>query len=129
MKNGIWIEVTTLIVPTQNDSEAEMDKIAAFIADELGVHVPWHVTAFHPDYKERELPPTSLETLKKAYDIGKQHGLRYVYIGNVNYDTPTRCPSCEKVLIERDYFRRTKNYLKGNNCPFCDTKIEGIFDE
>jgi len=129
VRNGIWIEITTLIVPTQNDSVEELDQIASFIANELGVDVPWHVTAFHPDYKELELPSTSIETLKRAYDIGKGHGLRYVYIGNVAYDTPTRCPSCDAVVIERDYFRQTTNHLKGAHCPQCGTKIAGVFDE
>ncbi len=127
--NGIWLEVTTLIVPTQNDSDEELDKIAGFIAKELGIDVPWHVTAFHPDYKERDLPPTSIDTLKRAYDIGKKHGLKYIYIGNVDYETPTLCPKCGEVLIERDYFRHTKNHLKGSKCPKCDTTIEGVFYE
>ena len=127
--NGIWLEVTTLIVPTQNDSEEELNSIAEFIAKELGVNVPWHITAFHPDYKEQDLPPTSIDTLKMAYDIGKRHGLNYIYIGNVNYDTPTRCPSCDEVLIERDYFRHTDNHLKGAHCPKCNALIPGVFDE
>ena len=129
VRNGIWVEVTTLIVPTQNDGEEELDSIASFIANELGVDVPWHVTAFHPDYKEQELPATSIETLKMAYDIGKKHGLNYVYIGNVNYETPTRCPSCDEVLVERDYFRQTTNHLSGSQCPKCGNKIPGVFDE
>lgn len=127
--NGIWLEVTTLIVPTQNDSDEELDKIAGFIAKELGVDVPWHITAFHPDYKERDLPPTSIETLKRAYNIGKRHGLNYIYIGNVNHETPTRCPSCDAVLIERDYFRNTTTHLNGAKCPHCDTVIPGVFNE
>lgn len=129
MANGIWLEVTTLIVPTQNDSDEELEKIAEFIAKELGVDVPWHITAFHPDYKELDLPPTSVNTLKRAYDIGKKHGLNYIYIGNANFETPTRCPSCDEVLIERDYFRHTQNHLKGSQCPKCGTTIAGVFDE
>jgi pyruvate formate lyase activating enzyme len=127
--NGIWLEGTTLIVPTQNDSDEELESIAEFIAKELGTDVPWHITAFHPDYKELDLPSTSIDTLKRAYDIGKKHGLNYIYIGNVNYETPTRCPSCDEVLIERDYFRHTNNYMKGSHCPKCGTTIAGVFDE
>lgn len=127
--NGIWVEVTTLIVPTQNDSEEELSNIASFIANEMGHNVPWHITAFHPDYKERELPATSIDTLEKAYSIGKKHGLNFVYIGNTMQETPTLCPSCGEVLIRRDYFRNTSNYLEGSHCPACQTSIPGVFDE
>ncbi|MEA1918400.1 MAG: AmmeMemoRadiSam system radical SAM enzyme [Campylobacterota bacterium] len=80
---GIPIEVTTLIVPTQNDSDEELKKIATFIADELGVGIPWHISAFHPDYKELALPRTPIETLKRAQAIGKEAGLKHIYLGNV----------------------------------------------
>ena len=129
VKSGIWTEVTTLIVPTQNDTKEELDKIASFIASVLGVDVPWHISAFHPDYKRLELPPTSIESLKMAYDIGKSYGLNYIYIGNVNYDTPTLCPNCSEVLIQRDYFRNVKNNLNGSRCFNCNTVIAGVFDE
>lgn len=76
-RNEIWIEVTTLIVPTKNDGEEELNAIASFIAEELGEDVPWHISAFHPDYKEKSLPNTSFKTLQRAYDIGKKHGLNY----------------------------------------------------
>jgi len=79
---GFWVEITTLIIPTKNDSESELTKIASFIANKLGKEVPWHISAFHPDYKETNLPRTPLNTLKKAYDIGKKTGLKYIYIGN-----------------------------------------------
>ena len=127
--NGIWVEVTTLIVPTQNDSEEELNNIASFIAHEMGPNVPWHITAFHPDYKERELPSTPIDALIKAYDIGKKHGLKFIYIGNTMQETPTLCPSCGEVLIQRDYFRYTSNYLEGSHCPKCKTSIPGVFDE
>lgn len=127
--NGIWVEVTTLIVPTQNDSEEELNNIASFIANEMGPNVPWHITAFHPDYKERELPSTPIDALIKAYEIGKKHGLKFIYIGNTMQETPTLCPSCGEVLIQRDYFRYTSNYLEGSHCPKCKTSIPGVFDE
>ena len=127
--NGIWVEVTTLIVPTQNDSEEELNNIASFIANEMGHNVPWHITAFHPDYKERELPATPIDILKKAYAIGKKHGLNFVYIGNTMQETPTLCPSCGETLIQRDYFRYTSNYLEGSHCPTCKTSMPGVFDE
>ncbi len=78
-----WIEITTLIIPTINDSVQELTKIADFISENLGNHIPWHISAFHPDYKEQNLPRTSLEILQKAYQIGKKAGLKYVYIGNM----------------------------------------------
>jgi pyruvate formate lyase activating enzyme len=127
--NGIWTEVTTLVIPTQNDSEEELSSIAAFIANELGVDVPWHITAFHPDYKSRDLPRTSTESLDRAYDIGKKHGLRYVYKGNITQESPTLCPACAEVVIERDHFKNIRNFLKGSHCPKCGTAIEGVFDE
>ena len=129
VKNGIWVEVTTLIVPTQNDSDEELNSIASFIANELGKNVPWHVTAFHPDYKELELPPTSIDTLKRAYDIGKSYGLNYVYMGNVAQEIPTTCPSCGAILVKRDYFRNTTSYLHGAHCSKCNAVIPGVYDE
>ncbi len=117
VKNGIWIEVTTLIVPTQNDSDEELEKIADFIAKELGVHVPWHISAFHPDYKENDLPATSIETLERAYNIGIEKGLKYVYMGNIGTRIQTRCPECGASVD------RTRG-----ECPQCKRKIEGIYD-
>lgn len=86
VQNNIHVEITTLIVSTQNDSEDEIRQIASFIANELGVNIPWHISAFHPDYKELDLPPTSIEILKKARDIGYKSGLERVYLGNVRID-------------------------------------------
>ena len=83
VQNGIHTEITTLIVPTQNDSDEELRKIALFIANELGVDIVWHVSAFHPDYKELELPRTSIESLKNAREIGYKAGLKNIYLGNV----------------------------------------------
>jgi len=122
----IWMEITTLIVPTKNDSDEELHKMASFIA-ELSLDIPWHISAFHPDYRELELPHTSLESLKKAYDIGQSYGLKYIYIGNTNYETPTRCPSCGEILINRDYLRNISNFMLGNSCK-CGEKITGVFD-
>ncbi len=129
VKNGIWIEVTTLIIPTKNDSDEELNQIAKFIADELGVNIPWHISAFHPDYKQQDLPPTSVDTLKRAYDIGKNVGLEYVYMGNIGYENPTECPKCGEVLIERNYFSVGQNRIVKGHCPSCNEKIEGVFDE
>ncbi len=78
---GIWIEITTLIVPTKNDSDRELREIAKFIVDELGRDVPWHISAFSPNYKQKSLPRTSLESLERAYRIGREAGLYYIYMG------------------------------------------------
>ena len=123
------MEITTLIVPTQNDSDEELNKIASFIASELGLDVPWHITAFHPDYKEMELPRTSIESLKRAYEIAKSYGLKYVYMGNISQITPTLCPNCGTTLIQRDYSNPTISHLEGSKCSKCGTTIPGIFDE
>ena len=129
VKKGLWLEITTHIIPTQNDSLEEIRKIASFIVKELGVDIPWHISAFHPAYKELELPETSLNTLKGAYDIGKQEGLQYIYVGNTSFETPSKCPVCDVVLIERSYFKQTNNHLKGSYCPECGIKVPGVFYE
>ncbi|WP_263832410.1 AmmeMemoRadiSam system radical SAM enzyme [Sulfurospirillum oryzae] len=128
-RNGIWIEVTTLIVPTKNDSDAELTSIASFIAKELGEQTPWHISAFHPDYHEQGLPATSIETLKRAEAIGQSAGLKHIYIGNVGLENPTRCVTCNTVLIERKRFEVIENHLVEGCCPKCKTKLAGVFDE
>lgn len=127
-RNGIWIEVTTLIVPTKNDSDAELTSIASFIAKELGEEVPWHISAFHPDYHEQGLPVTSIETLKRAETIGRKAGLKHIYIGNVGLENPTKCVTCNAVLIERQRFEVIQNHLVDGCCPHCKTKLVGVFD-
>lgn len=127
-RKEIWMEITTLVVPTRNDTDEELRAIASFISKELGTEVPWHITAFHPDYKETELPRTSQERLERAYTIGKEEGLKYVYMGNLMHETPTRCPECGEVLITRDYFSPTRSFIKEGACPHCNRKIAGVYD-
>lgn len=127
-QKGIWIEVTTLIIPTINDSIEELTKIAQFISNELGNDTPWHLSAFHPDYKELDLPSTPMKTLQQAYDIGKESGLHHVYIGNAMIDNPTHCTNCGYEVLNRNRFSITKNKLKnGNLCPKCNTPLQGVF--
>jgi pyruvate formate lyase activating enzyme len=127
-QNGIWVEITTLIVPTKNDSSDELEKIARFIADEVGCDTPWHISAFHPDYQEQTLPRTSFESLKKAYDIGKKAGLKYVYMGNIGYENSTKCSWCDEVLIARKgFFVESKNIVN-SSCPKCSSSVSGIFE-
>lgn len=125
---GIWIEVTTLVVPGKNDGEAELTEIARFIA-ELDPDIPWHISRFHPDYQYTDAIATPLETLRKAFSIGKAEGLHYIYIGNVLGESEdTICPYCEKTLIRRQGFFTSKNLIRNSQCPFCEKPIAGVFD-
>ncbi|KAB0664714.1 AmmeMemoRadiSam system radical SAM enzyme [Oryzomonas japonica] len=125
---GIWIELTTLIIPGLNDSDAELKGIAAFIVDNLGVDTPWHVTQFYPTYKLTDRPRTPVDTLRKAREIGRAAGLRYVYEGNVPGEggENTRCPSCSTLLIERYGFAIGTNRIRNGACPECGAAIAGI---
>ncbi len=127
-KNGIHIEITTLIIPSKNDSTKELEQIANFIANELDIYTPWHLSAFHPDYKQLDLPSTTVDTLNKAYNIGKNAGLKYVYRGNARLPNPTNCAKCGYELINRiTYEVKTNNLIAGNLCPKCYTKLQGVF--
>ena len=128
-KAGIWLEVTTLIVPGENDSDKELRDIAAFVAA-TGKDIPWHISRFHPDYKYTDLRPTPLETMEKAATIGKEEGLKYVYLGNVYTRAETICPGCGDALIERAGFgaNMLKGFLAGGKCRSCGTSIEGVWE-
>ncbi len=125
--NGFWVECTTLIVPGDNDSDEELGKIARFIAEELDRYTPWHISAFHPDYKVNDKLPTPLETLKRAERIGKEMGLAYIYLGNVPTDGITYCPECAEELIVRRGYHVIKNVLEDGCCPACHRAIEGVW--
>ena len=126
--NGIHTEITTLLIPTKNDSKEEITNIVKFIKNNLGENTVWHISAFHPDYKELNLPRTSFEKLKEAYDIAKEYGLKYVYIGNVGYENNTYCSNCNELLISREFFDVKQYNLKNAACPKCKKKLEGVFD-
>lgn len=121
---GIWVEITTLIIPGYNDDEDELKKVARYIV-EIDKDIPWHISAFYPTYQLTDAPPTPVSALQKAYQIGKEAGLHYVYQGNVGQGENTDCPSCGKTIIQRSYFT-TKNRLKDNKCPYCEEYIQGI---
>jgi pyruvate formate lyase activating enzyme len=125
---GIWLEITTLLIPGLNDSEEELADIASFIAG-LDVEIPWHISRFHPQYKMLDRSVTPLDTLKRARAIGRRAGLHHVYSGNVPGDEGenTYCPNCSSLLIERYGFRIVKNLLSGQACPSCGRKLAGLF--
>ncbi len=129
-KLGIWTEITTLIIPTLNDTEEELQKIAKFIKNEAGPETPWHITQFHPTYKLIDLPRTPIKTLRRAREIGLETGLRYVYEGNVPGETGenTYCPNCQKTLIRRFGYQIQENKIKDSTCSYCGTKIDGIHE-
>jgi len=126
---GIWLEITTLIIPSKNDSREELKAIASFISKELDVNTPWHISAFHPDFKEQTLPKTSQETLQEAYAIGKEVGLNYVYVGNASFENITLCTECKSALIKHEHFNVIFNHLVQGKCPYCKKKLEGVFNE
>lgn len=126
-KNDIHLEITTLIVPSKNDSFEELQNIVRFIKENLGVDTPWHISAFHPDFKELDNIRTPDTTLSLAYDIAKNEGLNYVYRGNSNFENSTYCKSCGEVLIKRRYFEVLDYKVENEACPKCKTKIDGVF--
>jgi len=124
---NIWIEITTLIIPTHNDSPPELEQIASFIKD-LGADIPWHITAFHPTYRLTDQAPTPVSALMQARDIGIRAGLRYVYVGNVPGERGenTYCYNCGELLIERYGFKIITNNISDALCPKCQAKIDGV---
>lgn len=123
---GVWIELTTLLIPGQNDGAAEMAEAAAFIAA-ISPDIPWHLSRFHPDYKMLHLRPTPADTLYRTAEIGKAAGLRYVYVGNLaggNYED-TNCPSCGQTVMRRFGFS-VRSSLDGDCCPHCQTRLPVI---
>ncbi len=127
-KSDIWLEVTTLVIPEVNDSDEEINAMASFIAQKLGKDVPWHLSAFHPDYKMLDTPSTSYETLLNAKEIAKSYGLKYVYIGNVANDSSTYCDNCGFKLIDRVGFKAEMIGIEEGKCVNCDSEIKGVFE-
>ncbi len=127
----VWVEITTLLIPTLNDSDEEIRRLAEWIARELGPDVPLHFSAFHPDWKMKDLPPTPPATLRRARQLALEAGLHYVYTGNV-HDTrggTTFCPGCREPLIVRDWYEIPAYHLTdAGHCPHCGTPIAGRFE-
>ncbi len=131
-ETSVWVELTTLLIPGQNDGEDEIARMSAWIAKQLGPEVPLHFSAFHPDYKMTDIPPTPPETLIKARQIAMGAGLNYVYTGNVHNiegDT-TLCPGCGSALIVRDWYEIEQYRLTDDgHCPDCHRQIAGHFEK
>ncbi len=130
-ETSVWFELTTLLIPGENDSDEEVEKMTHWVVDTLGPDVPMHFTAFHPDWKMRDVPPTPPETLSRARRIALQNGVRYAYTGNVHDSEggSTWCHRCGALLIERDWYELgTWGLDAEGNCASCGTALPGVFE-
>lgn len=130
-ETDVWVELTTLLIPGENDSDEELDAMTKWVRRELGADVPHHFTAFHPDYKMSEIPATPSETLTRARRIAMGNGLRFVYTGNVHDESggSTYCPECGHKVIGRDWYEITKWALTADGrCQHCGAGIPGVFN-
>jgi pyruvate formate lyase activating enzyme len=129
-ERGVWVEVVTLLVPGFNDSKEEVREIARFVAS-VSPDIPWHVTAFHPDYRMTGPPATTAAALLDAASAGRAEGLRFVYVGNIPGHVggweDTACPGCGSVLVERRGFRVVSNRLRNGACPDCGRAVPGVW--
>ena len=133
VERRFWVEIVTLVIPGFNDGDDELRQIAEFLVG-VSRDMPWHVTAFHPDYKMQDNGRTPVETLLRAYDIGKAAGLRYVYPGNlaggVGDREHTHCPECDEIIIRRYGFYVEENRMKApGQCPDCGAAIAGVWED
>jgi len=127
----VWLEITTLLIPGLNDSTAELESMTRWGVENLGPDVPWHFTAFHPDFKLRDRPPTPPAALRRAREIARANGLRYVYTGNVHDRSgqSSYCHSCGATLIGRDWYKITSwNLDSAGRCQDCQTPCAGLFE-
>jgi pyruvate formate lyase activating enzyme len=130
-ETDIWLELTTLIIPGENDSDKELDAMSAWVVEHLGPEVPMHFTAFHPDWKMRDKPATPSATLSRARQIALNNGVHYAYTGNVHdmQGDSTWCHGCGKLLIERDWYQLGAwNLKEKGECRFCGTHCAGVFE-
>ena len=130
-RSDTWLEVTTLLIPGMNDGDDELRRMAAWFFANLGPDVPLHFTAFHPDFKLTDVPPTPPETLRRARAIARAAGLRYVYVGNVHdaEGQTTTCARCERPLIGRDWYAITHYAVKDGACAHCGHPLPGRFGD
>ncbi len=128
----VWLELTTLLIPGENDSSEELDKMTRWVVDELGPDVPMHFTAFHPDWKMQHIPPTPLSTLVSAREIALKNGVRYAYTGNVHdkKGESTYCHNCGEILIGRDWYQLSEwNFKDHGHCKNCGVLCAGVFED
>ncbi|HEX5589117.1 MAG TPA: AmmeMemoRadiSam system radical SAM enzyme [Candidatus Limnocylindrales bacterium] len=125
---GIWLEITTLVIPGWNDSDAELRALASWLVANVGVTTPWHVSRFFPAHRMLDVPPTPAATLLRAAQIGRAAGLRHVYVGNAPQLglEDTHCAGCDRLLIERQGYRTRSLLTDGGECPRCGRPLEGI---
>ncbi len=123
---GIWLEVSTLVIPAVNDDPAELRDAARFVAQELGVDTPWHISRFFPAYKMSDVPPTPPSMLQRAREIGLEEGLHSIYIGNVGDEEGTHCAHCGRLLMARLGFSVVQNDIRDGRCPGCGAPVSGV---
>lgn len=123
---GIWLEVTTLVIPGINDDPAELREAARFVAQELGEETPWHISRFFPAYQMPDVPQTPVVTLRRAQEIGLEEGLCHIYIGNVRDEESTYCCKCGQLLIARSGFCLMENLVRDGHCPRCGARVAGV---
>jgi len=130
-ETSVWFEVTTLLIPGLNDSDAELDALVSWVASELGTDIPLHFTAFHPDYRLLDRPATPLQTLRRARRLALEAGLSHVYTGNVvdRAGSSTSCSGCGRVVVERDWYAIVGyHFSEGGYCEHCGTRLPGVFE-
>ena len=130
-ETDVWLELTTLLIPGENDSPTELDRMTRWVVDRLGPDVPMHFSAFHPDFKMLGHAPTPRETLARAREIAMKNGIRYAYVGNVHDKraSSTYCHACGEVLIGRDWYQLSEwNLTAAGNCSHCGAQCVGVFE-
>ena len=130
-ETSVWLELTTLIIPGENDSDAELEEMSRWVVDNLGADVPMHFSAFHPDWKMRDKPPTPVASLLNARDIALKNGVHYAYVGNVHEKSAdsTYCHACGALLIGRDWYELSEwNLDESGCCSACGARCAGHFD-
>jgi len=124
---GVRLAVTTLVIPGVNDGPAELRDAARFIPQELGPETPWHVSRFFPAYQMSDVPPAPFATLQQAQEMGREEGLRYIYIGNVPGDGNTFCHHCGRLLIRRSDYQILEGHIRPDgHCRYCGTSVAGV---